>query len=140
MKTILGLHQWKTRVSDVFSMAQCCGMTHAAMLEYLNEKVHSELNRKWANGRRVYSAYVSGFVSGLIQLQFDMLFRYHLHFCFVGSDGTVYSTHKGITPNTEEFYSSGRGCELSHLPSAHFWIKAGKPFNVPSVMGAGDAK
>jgi len=50
----------------------------------------------------------------------DFWYAHHLEYCYV-KNGVMYSTHRGTSPNTDEFYSSGRGQELGELPSGHFW-------------------
>ena len=129
MLRILKMSDWKTRVSDLFSTVESCGCTHIELNELTRTRIWDEMARK--HGKRpVYSSYLQGYVQGLIDLRRDALYLTHLEFCFVGADGTQYSTRKGAARSTEEFYSAGRGCELNHLPKGHFWIKSGKPFYV----------
>lgn len=94
----------------------------------IKRRLWDELARRYANGRRVYSLFLAGYAQGLIDAHRAENYLRHLEFCYIGADGTKYSTRKGAPRTTEEFYSSGRGCELADMPSGHFWIENGKPY------------
>lgn len=127
-RTNLSMSDIKARVGDCFSSSRIQGMTSAQECELLNRRLFEELGRRYANGRSVYSVYLVGYAQGLIDAHRQENYAQHLEFCYVGSDGTRYSTRKGAARSTEEFYSQGRGHELGALPSGHFWIKNGKPY------------
>jgi hypothetical protein len=133
VKEILNRKRLSCRVRDVFHAASVVGMTHQEIMQRLSETVYAELARTWANGRKVYTFADAAYISGQVDLLFENLYRYDLEFCYIGKDGVRYSTHKDRTPNTDVFYNSGRGHELGDLPSAHFWIRTGKPYNTPTV-------
>ena len=127
MNKILDMSDWKTRVSDIFGAAESFGSTSDALNERIKTHIWDEMGRKHGK-RAVYSNYLRGYVQGLTDLRRDMLYRAHLEFCYVGADGTRYSTRKGAARTTEEFFTAGKGSELGKLPNGHFWIKTGRPF------------
>lgn len=131
MKDIITLGELRVRIADVFSMSRICGMTSAQEQDRLKQFVWDELNRQWANGRRVYSQYVCGYAQGVIEQQRADNYRWHLEFCYIAPDGTKYSTHKTSKhPSTDTFYARGEGSKLNDMPSGHYWIESGKPYFV----------
>lgn len=135
MPKILNMGQIANRVRDCFSMSRISGFTSKKECDYLNAHLWAELNRTHANGRAVYSSYLRGFATGLVESERFANYRWHLEFCYVAADGTKYSTRKGAESSTEFFYNSGRGFELCDMPSGHFWIESGKPY-FADVTGA----
>ena len=132
MKTILRTSDWKTRVGELFSTAESCGCSSTELNEWTKSRIWAELDRKHGT-RPVYSNYLRGYVQGMIELRRDALYLTHLEFCYVGEDGTRYSTRKGALRSTDEFYDTGRGRELGSMLNGHFWIKTGKPFFVSAA-------
>jgi hypothetical protein len=130
MPAVLNMSQITTRVRDCFSMSRICGFTSKQECDYINAHLWAELNRTYKNGRAVYSTYLRGFAAGLIESERFANYRWYLEFCYVGPDGTKYSTRKGAARTTQEFYDSGRGVELCDMPSGHYWIESGKPYFV----------
>ena len=127
MKTILSTYQWESRVGEVYSALESFRMPSAKHQAYIVERIDVELNRKHGT-RSVYSAYVKGFVRGMCRARDNRVMRDLVEFCYV-KDGVLYSTHKASTHrSTEEFYSTGRGCELGGLPSGFYWKGTDKPF------------
>jgi hypothetical protein len=127
--TILNMTQWETRVNDWFSIVTTCKLSHADMLDRQSKFIDAEINRKWANGRRVYSSYMSGYIQGLITAKRSELFRTWVEFCYVDADGVIYSTwNKSDRRKTEEFYSSERGHLLNDMEHGHYWINSDKKF------------
>lgn len=124
---ILSLQEWETRVGDTYHMIELCMMPSAQMNEYLRSRIDSELSRKHGT-RPVYSQYEQGFVKGLCRARDNRIQRDMMEYCYI-KDGVLYSTHRFTTHrSTEEFYQSGRGCELADLPSGFFWKGTDKPF------------
>jgi hypothetical protein len=120
---ILDMGQWEIRVNDVFSMIRFSRMHHAKSLEYINEKIYSELNRKHGKvkPKAVYSAFMHGYVSGLIRAEHNRLYREFLEYCYI-VNGVMYSTHKDSDkPKTEEFYARNQGNILADSPNGHVW-------------------
>jgi len=124
----LTMGEIRSRVSDLFATSRIQGMTSAEECDLLNRGLWGELGRRYANGRRVYSHYLAGYAMGLVDAHRADNYARHLEFCYLGADGTKYSTRKGAARSTEEFYAAGRGCELGSMPSGHFWIENGKPY------------
>lgn len=125
---ILNLSQWETRVHDVFSMARICKMTQAQIHESVQSQIYDELHRKHGGKRAVYSAYVHGFVSGLLRAEQNTIMRNDVEFCYL-VDGVLFSTHKDTDKRqTEEFYARDAGSELSNAPSGFVWKGTVKPY------------
>jgi len=60
-----------------------------------------------------------------------------VEFCYRDAEGVLYSTHRGSTHrSTEEFYSTGRGCELGNLECAHVWRGTDKPYTDWAISNA----
>lgn len=127
MRKILSTLDWETRVGDTYHMVELCHMASAEANTYYAQQIDTELNRKHGT-RSVYSAYVKGFVRGMCRTRDNHIMRDLVEYCYV-EDGVLFSTHKASTHrSTEEFYSSGRGCELGNLPSGFYWKGTNKPF------------
>jgi hypothetical protein len=129
--SILTQRGFQIRIEDCYSMARVCRMDSKAARAYLEKHVLFELARTTGKTKRpVYSVFMKGFVSGYCRALDNARYRDDLEFCYL-KDGILYSTHKeSIHKSTEEFYSSGRGCELGSLPSGHYWRFSDKPFFV----------
>lgn len=121
-RAVLELSQWESRVAELYSMARLCKMSHPRFMERRQAQVLAELTRKYGGKRAVYSAYVHGYVSGLMRAHDAALYRYHLEFCYL-VDGVLYATgqHSETHRLTDEFYSTNRGHLLSSAPSGHYW-------------------
>jgi hypothetical protein len=123
------MSQWEARVNELFSTAIICSVSHDKLLQMTNERIYSELNRKYANGRRVYPAYINGYIQGLMTVHRANLYRHHLEFCY-DVDGVIYSTHRQTTRahTTEEFYAANKGYVLCNAKGAHYWKDSDKQF------------
>jgi hypothetical protein len=123
MNKILKMYEWESRIREVFSMAKICRMTQDEMIQRMQELVFDELNRKQGikNPKNVYSAYMHGFVEGLIYAGRNDLFRNYLEFCYK-VDGILYSTWKDSSHrNTEEFYARQEGNKLADAENHFYW-------------------
>lgn len=128
----LGMIEWQTRVADCFSCARSFKSTSEELRAKLDQFVYSELNRKWGN-RSIYSAFMQGYVRGLIHSEDSRLMREDVEFCYL-QGGVIFSTHRTtVHRTTEEFYSAGRGCELGALPRGFYWKGTDKPFTLPTL-------
>lgn len=126
MASILSLTQWESRLFQEFSSAESYRSTHDEQNKRIAECVHAELKRTHGK-RRVYPAFVQGYVFGLLAAHRAAQWS-KMEFCYV-ENGILFSTHReSVHRSTQEFYSSGRGCELGKLPCAHFWKGTDKPF------------
>lgn len=127
-KQILNLGQWETRVHDVYSMARICKMTQTEILARVQSQIYDELQRKHGGKRAVYSAYVHGYVSGLMHAEQQDIMQNHVEFCYL-VDGVLFSTHKDTEKRqTEEFYARDAGHELNDKPSGFVWRGTVKPY------------
>lgn len=128
MNKILKMNEWKTRVNEVYSMVRICKMHSKKEMDYVSEKIYSELNRKHAGNRYVYPAYIKGYVQGLIDAQRESIWRNDVEFCYL-VDGILYSTHKDSSRRkTEEFYQVDKGYILNDCPNGHIWKDSDKVF------------
>ncbi len=127
MLKILSTFDWETRVGDVYHMAELCKMSSADANAYYAKHLYAELGRKHGT-RSVYPAYVQGYVRGMCRVRDNRIMRDLVEYCYVQND-VLFSTHKVSTHrSTEEFFASGRGCELADLPSGFYWKGTDKPF------------
>lgn len=128
MQSILTLSQWKTRVNDHFSMVTLCKMNHADMMDRQQKYIDSEMYRKWSNGRSVYSSFDKGYIRGMIELHIDMLYRFHLEFCYVDQNGNMYSTNKNAGCTVDSLINQGKGHLINNMKRGHFWRDTDKRF------------
>lgn len=123
-KSILSLLEFQTRVHDVVGAAVESHIKHSELQEKFN-KIREEVYSRTTSGQDVYDRYTQGAVCGMIQYATHNLWE----FCYRDSSGIIFSTHKdSIHRTTEEFYASGRGCELANMECAHVWKGTDKPF------------
>ena len=129
---ILGMGEFKNAVADLFSSARIMRVTHEQFLDMRERYVMNELRRVTPTARKpVYTQFMHGYVTGLMDCEMAALYRYHLEFGYVDSDGVIYSTHADSTHRkTEEFISTDRGSLLGEMPRCHFWKGTDKPFGV----------
>jgi hypothetical protein len=107
-------------IQEAYSTARIC---HQDM-ETLTERI-LEIRATIAH----CPTWVTAYIDGQKNLMFDQLFRYHLEFCYMDKDGTLFSTWKQSSHrNTNEFFDSGRGAELADLPGNHYWMGTEKRF------------
>lgn len=116
------------RIRAVISTGRIQKLTHAEIASNARAVLDSMPKRM----RQYEKTYASGYIRALL----DALWS-EVEFCYRDASGVLYSTHKD-TPHrkTEEFYSSGRGCELGNMEGAHVWKGTDKPFTAWSVVGA----
>jgi hypothetical protein len=129
MSQILTQSQWRTRVNDTLSMIRLCHMDSVKAYEYGEKHIRTELRRVTGTAsRRVYSAYVQGYVQALMDAGMDGFYRNDLEFCYL-QDGVLFATGKNSEKRkTEEFYASDTGHLLSNLPSGHYWKGTDKAY------------
>lgn len=126
---VLNLTDWERRVLGAYAAARSFHFTNDALNAYMREVVYDELSRKTATGRRVYTAYIDGFVHGMTTVLREGLYRNELEYCYVDTDGVLYSTHRESTHrSTEDWYKAGKGAELYKLFNGHFWRGTDKVF------------
>jgi hypothetical protein len=105
-----------SRLQEIYSTARIVGLSSAEVQEMRSERVSRVLTQ--AKAPEWVHTYVQGYEACIV----DGLYRNELEFCYVGPDGTMYSTHKETTHrSTEEWYAAGKGHELGNLPAGHFW-------------------
>lgn len=124
------LSELQTRVNDVFSSGIICKMTSTEITKRLVDRVCEPLNARTPAGRRKHSAYLAGYVQGLVDKWRADIWRYHVEFCYT-VDGVLYSTHKdSARRKTAEFYAAGKGVELTaHAESGrHYWKNSEKAY------------
>jgi len=125
---VLTRANFELRIRDLLSSAKICKLSHSDIYKRFRDTIAVEMNREMRNGRRVYSRALAAYVQGYFNALINQLWQ-SVEFCYRDTAGVIYSTHKNSARrNTEEFYSSGRGCELGQLESAHLWIDSDKPF------------
>ena len=128
---ILGLGEWETRVSELYSLARNCRLTHAALLERRNTVIHAELNRKHGK-RAVYSQWLKGFVAGYMRAKDAELYASHLEFCYE-VEGALYSTHKESKHKlTDDLLGTETYTHLVERSTrhGHYWRDTDKPYSV----------
>lgn len=105
---------------SIYSTARICKMTSAEISERVEAWRATFPKRLTVNEH--------GFVSGFIHALNDAIWQ-EVEFCYRDGAGVIYSTHKASTHRlTEEFYASGRGCELADMESAFLWKGSDKPY------------
>lgn len=108
------------RIRDAVSTGRIMKMTHAE----IHAKALAVLNampKRMTQGERTYAR-------GYLQALLDALWS-EVEFCYRDASGTMFSTARDTARRTtEEFYSTGRGCELGKLESAHIWKGSDKVF------------
>lgn len=107
-------------------MVTLCKQTNDVLNDKLKTTLFDELIRKHGN-RPVYSAYVQGYIRGLIDAKHDGIYKF-LEFCYF-IDGVLFTTSKtGSKRKVEEFYLSNNVGPLNDAPARHYWIDTDKPF------------
>ena len=126
-KSILLLSQFQTRVHDVIFSAGLLRIKSSELSSKF-DKIREEVYSKTASGRSRYDRWTQGAVCGMIQYASNSLWE-QVEFCYRDAQGTIFSTEKdSIHRSTEEFYASGRGCELGEMECAHVWRGTDKPY------------
>lgn len=126
---VLTMGQWQTRVNDAFSVIRLSHMTHADALGVIDRRIYGELNSRTSTRAR-YSAFIKGYVYGLIDAAQAEIWRDHVEYCYL-VDGALYTTSKKDTskPKTDVFYARKKGHVLNDAPSAHYWIGTDKRYS-----------
>lgn len=126
---ILSMRDFETRVNDAYSMIKICRMQHMRAIDYLNEHVYNELARKHGE-RRVYSAFMQGYVAGLIAGHRTDIDRNHLEFCYL-IDGILHTTAKTDTgkPKVEIFYGTAYISKVQDAENGHVWKGTNKIYS-----------
>jgi hypothetical protein len=107
-------------INDAFSAARQFRES-AEQIDARMTAIREELRSKTPRGKWRYSEYMRHYSEGYTKARYDDIWQ-HVEFCYRDAAGVLYSTHRDSTHRkTEEFYSSGRGAELSTLPGAHVW-------------------
>lgn len=114
-------------VIDCFSCSRSFKSTHGWHMQRMNERVWDRLPK---NTPQHVRSYVHGYAVAL----WDALYRYDLEFCYLGTDGVLYSTHKdSVHRKTEEFYARNEGHLLGQLPGNHYWKGTDKLWSTAEV-------
>jgi hypothetical protein len=119
-------NQSVTRLRDVFSTVRICRMPATDA----RERVQSVFNALPKSTPRHVIEFLRGYCTALQDSVWS-----DVEFCYRDASGTLFSTHRDSTHRkTEEFYASGKGCELGNLESAHVWKGTDKPYTPWSRM------
>lgn len=114
-------NQFVVRLRDVYSTVRMCRMMHADAIKICRERVFDALPKSTPR-------HVQEFLRGYDCALYDAIWS-EVEFCYRDAEGVIYSTHKDSTHRlTQEFYASGRGCELCTLERAHLWKGTDKPY------------
>jgi len=134
--------QVETRLSDIFSHAVICKQTSSEWNGMVREFL-AMLNERTPGGTRRYSQEFVGYARGFARCLDRRIMEGPdalVEFVYRDAEGVCYSTHKTSTHrSTEEFYETGRGCELGDMECAHVWKGTSKPFTpwtIPNVESA----
>ena len=126
-KSVLSLLQFQTWIADVIFSARLCHIKSSELSSKF-DKIREEVYSKTASGRYRYDRWTQGAVCGMIQYASNSLLE-KVEFCYRDAQGTIFSTEKdSIHRSTEEFFDSGRGCELGEMECAHVWRGTDKPY------------
>jgi hypothetical protein len=109
-----------TRIRDIVSTGRIMRSTHSEIHDKALAML-AAMPTRFTVGDRTY-------VSGYLQALLDSLWS-EVEFCYRDASGVIFSTAKNSAHRmTEEFYASGRGCELVDMECAHLWRGTDKPF------------
>lgn len=122
--TVLTLDNWRARVDEVFITAKTMKCTSDQLNDMTAKRIWVELNRR-TKTRAVYTAYVVGYVNGLMACKRGDLWQ-HMEFCYL-IDGVLYTTAKQETGKPKLGINVDYA-KASDAPCAHFWIGTDKPF------------
>lgn len=106
--------RFKLRAADLISMVRICKMTSADF----NERWNAILGQMPQRTPR----WVTNYLQGYRDAKLEQIYREDLEFCYVDTDGVMYSTNKKSEHRlTEEFYAKNQGHLLSDMPNGHYW-------------------
>lgn len=135
--------QVENRLSEIYSTAASCKQTSAELNTAVREYL-AMLNERTPGGTRRYCQEFVGYARGFARCLDRRIMEGPdalVEFVYRDAEGVCYSTHRLTTHyhTTEEFYETGRGCELGNMECAHVWKGTSKPFTpwtIPNVESA----
>lgn len=108
---VYNMYEFDQRVDSVYSSAKLFHKSSEEIREYIHNNITQEVLSVTPKGRKRYSAWMRGYVAGLVAMCNKEMYN-HVEFCYE-VDGVLFSTSKDSNRRTtEEFYTSNRGHEL----------------------------